>query len=330
MSTEDILTQEQIDALLAAIHTGDAPEEVLSDEDGSSSRVRIYDFRHPSKFSREHLQTLQAMHEIFARLFSTTLSAQMRLLVQIDVASVDQLTYEEFLQTFPNPTASVIFTIEPLLGSAVLEFHPTTAMAILDRLLGGPGRMTGKNRELTDIESSLLSKVASKGMDSFAEAWKSVVPGMIARVHSVETNPRFVQITAPSDTVVVVTFDLKIGENQGAMRICIPYPALEPVMGRMSTEMYFASARVQSDDLVANLKRNLDKVEVRLSMVLGYTDITVRDLITLQEGDVVTLDSLAYQDLPVMVERDCKFFGRPGLLGNRLAVQITQVVAETD
>lgn len=327
MAKDSVLSQEEIDALLAAIHSGTTTAEEMKAET-SKTKVRVYDFRHPAKFSREHTQTLHAIHESFARLYSTALSAQMRLITAIDVASVDQLTFEEFMRTLTSPAVVVVYSLAPLEGHALLEFHPTTAMSILDRLLGGPGRAVGKPRELTDIEQSLLGRVVAKGLTCFAEAWKSVVDSMTPTIESIETNPRFVHIIPPQDTVALITFEMKIGEAQGAMRLCIPYPSLEPIMARMSKQLYFASVREQNAAQHQELKRNLDKVEVPLALVLGQTDITVGDLLNLQPGDVVALDKLANQDLPIMVEQDCKFYGRPGLVGNRLAAQITTVVSE--
>ena len=327
MAKDSVLSQDEIDALLSAIHSGTTTADAVR-ESASKSKVRVYDFRHPAKFSREHIQTLHAIHESYARLYSTSLSAQLRLITAIDVASVDQLTFDEFMRTLTAPAVVVVFTMPPLDGHALLEFHPSTAMSILDRLLGGPGRSTGKARELTDIEQSLLSRVVAKGLGNFADAWRSVVDGMKPHVESIETNPRFVHIIPPQDTVAVVTFEMKIGEIQGAMRICIPYPSLEPIMARMSTQLYFANSREQSEAQSTELKRNLDKVEVLMSLVLGHTDINVRDLLNLQVGDVIGLDTLANQDLPIMVEQDVKFYGRPGLLNNRLAAQIITVVSE--
>ncbi len=327
MAKDSVLSQDEIDALLSAIHSGTTTADAVR-ESASKSKVRVYDFRHPAKFSREHIQTLHAIHESYARLYSTSLSAQLRLITAIDVASVDQLTFEEFMRTLTAPAVVVVFTLAPLEGHALLEFHPSTAMSILDRLLGGPGRSSGKARELTDIEQSLLSRVVAKGLGSFADAWRSVVDGMKPHVESIEPNPRFVHIIPPQDTVAVVTFKMKIGEIQGAMRLCIPYPSLEPIMARMSTQLYFANSREQSEAQSTELKRNLDKVEVLMSLVLGHTDINVRDLLNLQVGDVIGLDTLANQDLPIMVEQDVKFYGRPGLLNNRLAAQIITVVSE--
>lgn len=330
MSRGEILSQAQIDILLKAIDSGQTTVKDIREKESSGGAVLIYDFKHPAKFSREHIQTLTAIHEVFARLFSTQLSAQMRLAVQLDVVSVDQLTYDEFMRSITNPTVVSIFDMNPLEGNSILEFTPTTALTIIDRLLGGPGRSSGRARELTDIETSLIAKVVKKGMINFSEAWKTVIPNLSPEVLSIETNPRFVQIVSPQDTVAVISFEVKVGESQGSMRICIPYPTIEPVVQRMSTQIFISSSTKvrDQDQTLKEVRKNVDKLEVRLALILGYTDITVRDLLSLQIGDVISLNTMTNQDLPVIVEQECKFWGRPGTIGNKLAVQITNVISE--
>ena len=151
----EVLSQEQIDSLLSAIDSGTTTAQQMAERAVSTDSVRVYDFKHPAKFSRDHIQTLHAIHEIYARLFSTQLSTQMRLAVQIDVVSADQLTYDEFMRSITNPTVVMIFSMFPMEGSALLEFTPSTAVSIIDRLLGGPGRSIGRARELTDIEQNI-------------------------------------------------------------------------------------------------------------------------------------------------------------------------------
>lgn len=326
----EVLSQSQIDSLLSAINSGNTSVQSIKEKETTKEQFRNYDFKHPAKFSRDHTQTIYAIHEGYARLFSTQLSTQMRLAVQIDVVSVDQLTYDEFMRSITNPTVVMIFQMNPLEGSALLEFTPSTAISIIDRLLGGPGRAVGRARELTDIEQNLISSVVKKGMLALRESWKNIIPDLDPNINSTETNPRFVQIVAPTDTVVVVSFEIKIGESQGSMRLCLPYPTIEPVISRMSTQYFIATAGRRGDleKTAVEVKRNMSNVEVRLALLLGYTDITVRDLVSLQIGDVISLDSQISQELPITVEQSCKFYGRPGTIGNKMAAQITSIVEE--
>jgi len=325
----EVLSQNQIDSLLSAIDSGSTTVQNMQ-EKGQTSDVRLYDFRHPSKFSREHSQTLLAVHEIFGRLLGTQLTTQMRLPVQMEVASVDQLTYDEFMRSITNPTVVMIYRLLPLEGTILFEFTPGTAISIIERLLGGPGRAGARPRELTDIEQTLMSNVFNKGMVSFKEAWKHILPNLEPVIQALETNPRFVQICASSDSVLVISYEMKLGESTGSMRICLPYPTIEPVLANMHRQ-FFMSGQLRKEELQPlseEVKRTMEQVEVKVALLLGYTDITVRDLIGLQVGDVIQLGSQPADSLPLTVEQTCKFHARPGTLGRQMAAQITAIVDE--
>lgn len=324
----EVLSQNQIDTLLTAISTGSATVQSMQQE--PMQDVRSYDFRHPSKFSREHTQTLQAVHEMFGRLLSTQLTTQMRLPVQIEVVSIDQLTYDEFMRSITNPTVVLIYRMDPLDGNILFEFTPGTAISVIERLLGGPGRVPPKPRELTDIEQTLMSNVINKGMASFREAWKNLIPDLKPVLQNLETNPRFVQVSGPSDSVLVISFEIRLGESTGSMRICLPYPTVESLLPQLNRQ-YFITQNVRKEEAAqvsSDIRRRLEDVELRVSLVLGDTDITVQDLLDLQVGDVLGLRSSVSQDLPVVVEHSVKFMGRPGTLGRKMAAQITEIVEE--
>lgn len=324
----EVLSQNQIDSILSAINNGSTTVQSMQAEPVAD--VRAYDFRHPSKFSREHMQTLQAVHEMFARLLSTQLTTQMRLPVQIEVVSIDQLTYDEFMRSITNPTVVLIYLIEPLVGNILFEFTPGTSISIIERLLGGPGRVPPKPRELTDIEQTLMSNVMNKGMNSFKEAWKDLVPDLKPILQNIETNPRFVQISGPTDSVLVISFEIRLGESSGSMRICLPYHTVETLLPQLNRQ-YFISQGIRKEEAQqasTEIRRRLDDVELRLALQLGYSDITVKDLLDLQVGDVLGLGTMVNQDLPIMVEQSLKFLGRPGTLGRKMAAQITEIVEE--
>lgn len=325
----EVLSQDQIDALLSALDSGSASLQSIQ-EKGQSGDVRPYDFRHPSKFSREHTHTLHAIHESFGRLLGTQLTTQMRLPVQLEVASVDQLTYDEFMRSITNPTVVMIYRLLPLDGSILFEFTPGTAISIIERLLGGPGSISGRPRELTDIEQTLMTNVMNKGMASFKEAWKHILPDLEPVIQALETNPRFVQICAPNDSVLVISFEMKLGESQGSMRLCLPYPTIEPVLSNMQQQFFMGGSwrKDESHALSEELRRSINQIEVRLALLLGYTDITVRDLLNLQVGDVIQLNTQIHDSLPVTVEQNCKFLARPGILGRQMAAQITAIIDE--
>ena len=239
----EILSQDEIDALLSAISSGEVDPDDYSAV-GEQKKVKIYDFRRPDKFSKDQIRTLQMMHETFARLTTTALSAQLRALVSVHVGSVDQLTYEEFIRSIPNPTTLAVINMDPLRGSAVLEIDPSITFTIIDRLFGGLGEPTKITRELSDIELSVMEGIIVRILGNLREAWSTVID-LRPRLGAIETNPQFAQIVPPNDMVVLITLETKVGDVEGMTNLCIPYITIEPIISKLSaTSRSFQSPRV--------------------------------------------------------------------------------------
>jgi flagellar motor switch protein FliM len=203
-------------------------------------KVKVYDFKRPDKFSRDQIRTVSIMHETFARLCTASLSAQLRSLVQVHVQSVDQLTYEEFIRSIPNPTTLAVTSMEPLKGSAILEIDPCITFSIIDRLFGGRARGMKISRDLTDIEQSVMQGIIVKMHKNLREAWHTVIdlkPGLVG----IETNTLFAQIVPPSEMVVLVTLEMKVGDSEGYMNLCIPYLTIEPIIPKLSAQYWYSS-----------------------------------------------------------------------------------------
>lgn len=235
----EVLSQDEIDQLLTAISSGDASIEdarPISD----TRKIKLYDFRRPDKFSKEQMRTLSLMHETFARLTTTSLSAQLRSMVHVHVASVDQLTYEEFIRSIPTPSTLAVITMDPLKGNAVLEVDPSITFSIIDRLFGGTGQAAKVQRDLTDIENSVMEGVIVRILANVRESWTQVID-LRPRLGQIETNPQFAQIVPPSEMVVLVTLETKVGEEEGMMNFCIPYITIEPIISKLSSQFWFSS-----------------------------------------------------------------------------------------
>ncbi|MEB3222944.1 MAG: flagellar motor switch protein FliM [Candidatus Sericytochromatia bacterium] len=327
----EILSQNEIDALLSALSTGELTAEKVKDDAGRREKsVRVYDFKRQNKFSKEHIRTLSMMHENFARILSTVLSAHLRMVVQIEVASVEQLTYDEFIRSVPSPTIVNIFSIAPLVGNCIFEINLDIASAIIDRMLGGPGRVSRMRRDLTEIERALVGTIILRALEAFKEAWSSVVK-VQPKQESMEMNPRFIQIVPPTDVVVLITFEAKFGDSSGPLSICIPFVVLEPVIQMISSQMMFTLAKQeQLPEHARDIRQGVEATKIPFQVLLGTAELTVADILKVGVGDVIPLTSYVDEDLPVLVADRLKFKGRPGLVRNKLAVQVTRVVGEEE
>ncbi len=229
----EVLSQDEIDQLLTAISSGNAdaePQQVTE-----RKNIRIWDFRRPDKFSKDQIRTISFMHETFARLTTTSLSAQLRSLVNVHVVSVDQLTYEEFIRSIPSPTALAVINMDPLKGSSILEIDPAITFSIIDRIFGGPGEGSKINRELTEIERTVMESIIVRLLGNMREAWSQAID-LRPRLGQIETNPQFAQIVPPSEMIVLVTLETKIEEVEGMMNFCIPYLTIEPIISKLSAQ----------------------------------------------------------------------------------------------
>lgn len=324
----EILSQDEIDALLTAISTGEADTTDYTAVK-EQRKVKIYDFRRPDKFSKDQIRTLQMMHETFARLTTTALSAQLRALVSVHVASVDQLTYEEFIRSIPNPTTLAVINMDPLKGSAVLEIDPSITFTIIDKLFGGTGESTKISRELTDIELSVMEGIIVRILGNLREAWSNVID-LRPRLGNIETNPQFAQIVPPNDMVVLVTLETKVGEVEGMMNLCIPYITIEPVISKLSAQYWYSSIRKgATDENAAIIQSRLEAVELPIVVEVGEVEITMEELLAIQTGDVIKLPNTKINsDMILKVGGRKKYKCRPGVIGNRVAVQIGEKIEE--
>ena len=324
----EILSQDEIDALLTAISTGEVDTTDYSAAK-EQRKVKIYDFRRPDKFSKDKIRTLQMMHETFARLTTTALSAQLRALVSVHVASVDQLTYEEFIRSIPNPTTLAVVNMDPLKGSAVLEIDPSITFTIIDKLFGGTGESTKISRELTDIELSVMEGIIVRILGNLREAWSNVID-LRPRLGNIETNPQFAQIVPPNDMVVLITLETKVGEVEGMTNLCIPYITIEPVISKLSAQYWYSSIRKgATDENMTIIQSRLETVELPIIAEIGEVEVTMQEVMDLQAGDVVKLpNTKVNSEMVIRIGGRKKYKCRPGLIGSRLAVQVGEKIED--
>ncbi len=324
----EILSQDEIDALLTAISTGEVDTEEVKDV-GEQRKVKIYDFKRPDKFSKDQIRTLQMMHETFARLTTTSLSASLRTLVSVHVASVDQLTYEEFIRSIPNPTTLAVVNMDPLKGSSVLEIDPSITFTIIDRLFGGTGEQTKVNRELTDIEMSVMEGIIVRILGNLRESWSNVID-LRPRLGNIETNPQFAQVVSPGDMVVLITLETKVGDVEGMTNFCIPFITIEPIISKLSAQYWYSSTRKgNSSENMDILKERMESVQVPVVAELGSIDVNMRDVLNLRLNDVIKMKNTKITDnMTIRIGDRQKYTCRPGQLGSKVAVQITGIIED--
>ena len=325
----EVLSQNEIDALLSALNSGEIDVQEIKEEK-EERKVRDYNFKIPNKFAKDHTRTLQIMHENFSRLLQTYLSGYLRALVQVEVLSVDQLTYNEFTNSMPNPSVLGIVEFAPLTGSIIVEMTPTISFAMIERILGGAGHAFERVRGFTEIELSLLEKIIGQIINFFKDPWKNVIE-LRPRLKKIETNPQFAQILSPNETVALITLNTKIGNIEGMIHICIPHLVIEPVIPKLSTKFWFSgiTKEITGSDLKI-IEKKIQSTLLPIRVVLGDSEITVRDFLELGAGDVIQLNTSVNDDLKIYVGNLKKFSGKPGLKKNKVSVKITRIEKKGD
>ena len=327
---DEVLSQSEIDKLLSAMADGTvSAEEVKAEEE--QKKIKTYDFKRPDKFSKDQIRTLFMLHESFSRMLNTYLSTHLRTLVNVEVASVEQLTYQEFVQSLANPSVISILAVPPLKGNIIMEVNTEIAFAFIDRVFGGEGKTNMKPRVLTEIEEVVVKRFIDTAMRNLKEAWSNVVD-FTPSLEATESNPQFTQIVPPSDMVVIVTIQMKVGDVEGMMNICIPYLVLEPVMSKLTTTFWVASSVTKDDDpkQVEILQKKLERTKVPLVVQLGEINITINEFLTLGFGDVLQMDTRVDDNLVCLVGHRPKFHCRPGTSGKKMAVQITDIIKDDE
>jgi flagellar motor switch protein FliM len=322
MKPQEILSQEEIDALLSAIHRGEVSTSSRARAGTDRPAIR-YNFRRPSRVSKDQLRTLQVLHDDFVKLFTSSLSAMLRTVVDLELEAVEQIAYAEYVMAIGAPACAFIFNMEPLNGGAVLELNPHLAFAMVDRLLGGAGVTSGPIREFTEIEQAVIERIGLRAMVDLQQSWQQV-GAFVMRILNLESNPQFLQITSPNEVMLVGYFRLKVGEISGGMTIGYPYLLLEPLIPRLGTQRWLSTAKADRDpEARSHFARAVLQTPLDVRVVLGQARLRVRDLLSLAEGALLTLDT--GPEIPVMVEvgQLAKFTGKPGVSHNHLAVEIT-------
>lgn len=338
-----VLKQDEVDALLDLVQQTDTVDESaaaakkarLQDTENRSTtggfnvktphNVSLFDFKRPERVSRDQVTALEALHEVFARNVSATLSGYLRTLVELRLISVEQFTYSEFTMSVPRPTIFTSLTCSPLSGSMILDMNPTIIYPFIDRLLGGGSvKPHHINRPFTLIERCLINSIVSKLLEQLHETWLAIMP-ITFTIGEMETNPSLMQIVAPNEPVILLSFDVNMGDHSGLVNLCIPYKVIEPVIEKFSQTNWSMFHKSRSGVDVLNVLDNVGYSEVEYSVVLADVPVRMVDILNMQPGDLLDCGKEANSDISLAIGEERPYKGRPGVFKKRNAMVVSGI-----
>jgi flagellar motor switch protein FliM len=323
--TGDVLSQAEVESLLSAMDGRES--DVIADAATSRlkhrEKISPYDFKRPERVGKEQMRSLQTMHEGFGRNFGAALSALLRSIVELKLTSVDQLTYSEFVFSLENPTCFNLINAAPLEGQLILDINLSLLFPIIDRLLGGGSDPTPPaRRPLTEIELRLVSRITDLFCKEMKQAWENVLELNLSIDH-VESNPQLVQIVPPNEVVVLISFELTIGDARGMMNLCIPFNSIERISTQLSSNSWVSyGKKLATPENIRRISGQLSAAMVEVVVDLAETNISTSDLIELRVGDIIATEKDVERPLIVSVEGRPKFHAKPGAFKGRKAIQV--------
>jgi len=324
----DILNQEEIDALLEAVEDEEISEALESEEEVFDRRqITLYDFNHPNRVSKEQLRLFRGIHDEMARSLASQISSVMRSIVEIQLHSVGPVTYGEFLMSLPSPTGLNVFSMKPLDGSGILEINPSIAFPMVDRLLCGTGEPYETTREFTDIELNLMDSILSIIMSALKEAWGPVID-LYPGIESKESNPNGIQIVAQNEIVVMAVMEIVIGRSSGMMNICYPLITLESILNKPGSRDFIPTETSAKKSRNKELKALVGGAKVTVNAFLGDAELSLSELLSLKQGDIVRLDRPADDTAVINADGRDRFIGKIGLRRFRKSIEVTELIVD--
>jgi flagellar motor switch protein FliM len=316
----DILSQNEIDALL------DQGGDAAIDEKGSEDeKIMLYDFKRPNRVSKEQLRAIKGIHDKMARNLASHISTVMRSIIEIQLQSVDQMTYGEFLMSLPSPTSFNIFSLKPLDGSAILELNPSIAFPMLDRLLGGRGESYEGERELTDIELNLIETILRLIMSKLKDSWSGIAD-IFPIVESKESSPNVVQIVAQNEIVIMIVLEITIGETSGMINLAYPVIYLEPILSKLASKDIMLGETSAKKSRNIELRELLKRADIVNEGILGKAMLNIKDLLSLEKGSIIRLDRPASDTAIITIDKKEVFEAQMGIHRHHKTLKITKLI----
>lgn len=325
-----VLSQQEIDSLLNALNTGEIDPSAIKKEE-EKDKIKSYDFRRPVKLSKEYINTLYMIFENFSKMAGNSMSNLIHSNVEIKIGAVEQISYDEFIRSIPNPTLMGVFTSKPLGGNQILEINPQFCMQVVELMTGGSqsqySRDSKKKDSFTDIELGILEEVVLGILKAFEGAWKEIID-VKTELGSVDTNPQLVQNMSPNEPIVLISFVVELFKNKSFMNICIPYMSFENIIDKLSMRNWFDFEKDSGDFYKEILSERIKSLQVNLEVNLGNSIITVDDFLHLEDGDIIQLDKKINSPLKMYIEDKVHYLVKPGRVDNKLAVEVLQFLEE--
>ena len=318
--SDQILTQEEIDALLSAMDSGEVD---LEEEAKSETEVVAYNLTSQNIMLRDHFYALEEVYDKFATLFEAHLSSLLQRSMEVEFVSTEMVKYQECISAFSSPTSFTVFTMDPLIGSAMLAIEPRLVYSLIDCMFGGDGKPTERMREFTLIEQRMVRRFASEVLTNLQQAWTTIDPISIA-IKRAEIKPEFVHLASPNDLMVVIVFAVKGQEFSGNIHLCIPYLMLEPIKDKLSSK--YLRGKNQEHTWSEQLEMLLQDTPVTIIAELGITSRSVKDLLDLQVNDVLQLNTGPEDLITLTVDHVHKYLGFPGIIKGNRAVEIAALL----
>jgi flagellar motor switch protein FliM len=325
----DVLSQAEVESLLSAMDSreGDVIADAAVSRIRHREKISPYDFKRPERVGKEQMRSLQTMHEAFGRNFGASLSALLRTIVELKLTSVDQLTYSEFVFSLENPTCFNLINAAPLEGQLILDINLSLLFPIIDRLLGGGNDQSAPvRRPLTEIELRLVSRITDLFCSEMKHAWENVLELNLS-IDRVESNPQLVQIVPPNEVVVLISFEISLGDARGMMNLCIPFNSIERISNRLSANSWVSYGKKSATtENIQRISSQLGDAVVEVVVDLAETNISTSDLIGLRVGDIIATEKDIARPLVVSIEGQPKFHAQPGAFKGRKAIQVMGLI----
>lgn len=329
----DVLSQNEIDALLNALNAGEDIS-LESPEENAGGTARIYDFRTANKFYKEQMRTLNVVFDSFSYLLTNKLTGLLHTMCSIEVISVEEQSFGEFNNSLPSPVVLGVVDMDPFQGSILLEMSSTLVYALISRLFGGAADYSQNEKSFTEIEMSIISNILHQMMGVMKEAWGKIVD-VKPVLKTIESSSQFTQIAAMNEPAAIVTMNAKLDGIEGIIAICIPHYAIQPVAKQLST-VNWTLAETRKHDKAKDemqektIEEQLQNTYITLGASFNDTEAMLGEILRMQVGDYIVLDHPIRECINLNVESIPKFKGVIGTDNHKYAVQIAKIIKEKE